>query len=350
MPDDKGPGPAQNVKSRPPRTATVRRGPLTKWWLLLLVIAAGAVIVLAEFHTTRWVASTGYVITDDETEIRAAVEAPIRTWVVRDGTIVKAGDPLIQLDDSVQHASLEEAETILLHKQKELDRLRSTHDLRRSQLAERVEQAKRTLELRQSQVDRMRKASAGFSPAEIEDAQLRTDIARSELEEAQLDHNELMNRESLVLEGEIDAAQKHVAVLAAQVAQRVIRSPIRGRVNFNSYEPGEVVKPEHVLGQVFDESVWIVKLKLSERDLRYVRVGQPVMVSLTAYPSMRYGYARGAVSRIFNVVTPQSTGDGVFYAEARITNFGQLRPEPGQSARAWVDTGRTSWLQYLVGW
>lgn len=348
---DKDPGPSRNEKnSRPPRKKTSKRNPLRRLWLLLLVVIFGVLIVAASIPVNRWVYATGYVITDEETELRPAVEAPIAEWKVNTDDLVKQGDVVIQLDDRIQQASLEEAQSNLARKQKQLKKLQSSHRLQRQQLTKRIDQARQTYDLRENTLERMLAAPAGFSPQEVEDAQLRVKLAQSELEEALLDHDDLFAQELEVLQGEIAASEKHVKVLEAEIAQRRVVAPIDGTVFFNSFEPGEVVKPEHVLGQVFNKDRWIVKIKISERDMRYVEIGQPVAISLTAYPSMRFGYAQGRVMRIFEVITPQPTGDGIFYAEVVITDPGRLETRPGQSARVWIDAGRTSYLLYMLGW
>ena len=131
---------------------------------------------------------------------------------------------------------------------------------------------------------------------------------------------------------------------------RRITSPINGTIMLNDFEPGEVVKPEHVLGQVFDRSKWIVKLKLPEKFVAHVKIGQPVDVELSSYPAWRCGYLSAKVSRVLPIVTPQTTGDGIFYVEVELDDPSDERLSLGLTASGEIDTGRISWLRRILGW
>jgi len=105
-----------------------------------------------------------------------------------------------------------------------------------------------------------------------------------------------------------------------------------------------------VIGQVFDRSARIVKLKLPERMVAYVKVGQPVEVELAAYPGWRCGYLQARVIKVLPVITPQTTGNGIFYIEAKIENPHDARLSPGMSASGEIDTGQTNWLGRIMDW
>lgn len=150
---------------------------------------------------------------------------------------------------------------------------------------------------------------------------------------------------------QIHAAEKSVALREAELALRDVRASIAGTVYFNRFEQGEMVKPEHVLGQVFDRDNWVGKLKLSERQIGHIKVGEPVQVSLAAYPSLRFGYLTGRIGRIIPVVTPRATGDGVFYVEVALDSLPEgIELHPGMTATGYIDAGRTTWLMNLLGW
>jgi hypothetical protein len=121
-----------------------------------------------------------------------------------------------------------------------------------------------------------------------------------------------------------------------------------GVVQLNRFEPGEVVKPDHVLGQVFDRSAWVVKMKLPERSVPHVLAGQEVQVALAAYPTLRYGYAHAKVTRIVPVVTPAPTG-GTFFVEAKMDVPKDVPLQPGMTATGYVAAGSTNWLSRILG-
>jgi membrane fusion protein (multidrug efflux system) len=194
------------------------------------------------------------------------------------------------------------------------------------------------------------KASEGFSPKEVDEARLRVSIATSELAELQLPIEDVREQQIRVLHEQIEAAKKQVAAHEAQLRQREVRAPMAGQVNLNRFEPGEVVKPEHVLGQIFDRRAWVVKLNLPEQALAHVAVGQKVKVSLAGYPTLKYGYLDAKIKYIIPVVTPRPNAPGIFYAEAALEVPPDFRIDPGMTASGWVDAGTTTWIKRKIGW
>lgn len=350
MSDDKGPGPSQDLNTRPPRSKVGSFSPFSRIWLILFVIVIVLVIAVGNLTTTRWIFSEGYVITDHETELHTPFAATIEAFEVQSDDIVKEGQTLVRFNTDDLQARLKEAQAVAVSKARRIEQMQSKHALHREQQAKDIEQARHEFAMSEAMVEQIARTPDEYPEAQKVEAQRRFELAKSELEEANLNHAVVMIHEMQHAESEKAAADQRMEMLKTKIENSRVRSPLSGRVQFNDFNVGEVVKPEHVLGQVFDESTWIVKLKISERDYRHVEVGHPVTVSITAYPTYQHGYATGHISHILDVVTPQVTGDGVYYAEATITDFGQIKPAVGQSARVWIDTGETSYLRYLLGY
>jgi len=253
--------PTKTAKPRPPRTIR-RRRPLRR----ILLIGLGVVVVLvglcAVLPTTRWVEGAGYLTTDREAELRPSVEGSIQQWLVGTGQKVQQGQLLIQLNNSVQLADYQQADGELKSKQAQLEQLLASQQLDRAQRAEQVSRAQKNLQLAELMVQRM--SGGGFSAREVEEARLHEEVAKSELAELQLPRESVMDNQVVALKEQIEAAKKAVAVQEAQLRLREVRAPLSGIVQLNRFEPGEVVKPDHVLGQVFDQDAWIVKTTLPE--------------------------------------------------------------------------------------
>lgn len=348
MTDDPKAPPQPN--GRPPRNKTRKRWRprnilLGTLGLVLLLILAAAVIPV-----TRWVEGDGYLMTDEEAEIRPSVAGAIADWALRSGTKVAKGDVLIQLKDAPFQAALLQARSDLLVAQAELLELRETQRLEAVVHHEEIFRAERQLEAMREQLSLMEKTGKGaISPQELRDARRNVDLATSRLKEMKASRVELRAAKVGVQEARIQAVMKRIAAAEVEIELRKLRAPLDGEVQFNSYEPGEVVKPEHVLGQVFDPRAWVVKLKLPERAIAFIQEGQPVEVELAAYPAWRHGHLPAKVSRVIRVVTPQATGDGIIYVEAMLENPDDDRLHPGMKASAEIDTGRTSFLMRLLG-
>ncbi|MDP7163087.1 MAG: HlyD family efflux transporter periplasmic adaptor subunit [Phycisphaerae bacterium] len=334
---------------RPPRTVRRRFGGLRGILLLIPLAIVILIFVAWVVPTTRWAKGTGFVMTEQEAEIRPSVQGAIERWLVRDGQEVKKEQLLIQLKDSVQRAGCDQVLKELKAVQAQLARLQSFNRLNDLQRREQTFQANRKLEVARGRLEKMQGASSGvFSPHELVEAKLNVDVATSRLAELELPRGEVREKQVAVLKEQIEAARKKVVLYKAEVELRKIRSSLNGMVRLNRFDPGEVIKPDHVLGQVFDTASWIVRLKLSERHIVYVRQGQSVRIKLAAYPSLRYGYLWAVVSRVTPVVSPQATGDGIFYVEARINKKAGLQLRPGLTVRARIEVGRTSWLLRIL--
>jgi multidrug resistance efflux pump len=341
---------SSSTTSRPPRrTKTRRRIGRAILVVFLLVVAAGVAMAFAP--TTRWVVGSGYLMTDQEVEVKPSVEGAIAGVAVRSGDLVEAGQVLIQLNDSVQRAAYDQAVAELDARRAQHQQVVSRQKLEIAQRREQVFQAEQSLSLARGNLERMEKGTGGFAPREIDDARLKFRLAESHLTELKLPREEVMEDQVAVLREQIMAAEKTVKLHEAEIEIRKIRAPMGGRIYFNRFEPGEVVKPDHVLGQVFDTAAWVVKIKLSERDMPHVKVGQKAWAALSAYSTMRYGYIDASVSRVLPIVSPMPTGDGIFYVEAAIQPPSDgIQLNPGLTATAYIDAGPCTWYQRLLGW
>lgn len=336
-------------------TAPRPRAGRKKFWtarrLTGAVVLLPFVIVAALYFlpTTRWIYCTGYIMTDQEVELRPSVEGAVKQWLVSNGELVSKDQVLIQLGDSVQRAAHEQAIAELQAREASMQQLLSAQTLDKAQRLEQEYQAKQSLALAKSNLERLSKGGA-YSPNEVQDRQLRVELAASRLKELRIPRDNVMDHQLQVLREQINSAKKNVALQEAELAMRQVRAPMAGRVYFNRFEPGEVVKPEHVLGQVFDRDTWVAKLKVGERSIGYLEENQVVEVALAAYPKIRHGTLAARVTRIWPIVTPGATGDGFFYVEAVIDMPGRFSLQPGMSASAYVGAGRTNWLYRLIGW
>lgn len=334
---------------RPPRTPrqkrlTMRRISLVALILLALSIAAGLLIPV-----TRWVNGNGYLMTDLEVELRPSVEGAIDQWLVHSGDLVQKDQLVIQLANAVQRADFEQAQSQLKATEAQLSQLMSSQELDRNRRKEQVLRAQQNLTLAEAYLERMM-SSEGFSPKEVDEARLRVSIAQSELAELQLPVDDVREKQIAVLHEQIEAARKAVAAHEAQLRQREIRAPLSGTVQLNRFEPGEVVKPEHVLGQIFDQNAWVVKLSVPEQAMAHVKLGDRVLIALSPYPTLKYGYLEGKIARIVPVITPRPNAPGIFYVEASLTVPRNLEIMPGMTATGWIDTGKTNWFKRKLGW
>jgi multidrug resistance efflux pump len=340
--------PKTEKPKRPPRTKRLHPPKVGRMvmWMTIGVLAISFAVTL--IPTTRWVEGDGYLTTALDAELRPSVEGVIDKWLVKTDDLVEQDQVLIQLNNTVQKADFDQASSELAAKRAELAQMLSQQELDRAQRKEQVQRAEENLKLAEAYAQRMH--NGGFSPKEVEEADLKRDIATSQLAELRLPRDTVMAGQVNVLREQIEATARRAAACGAQLKMREIKAPLAGMVQLNRFEPGEVVKPEHVLGQVFDRSNWVVKLKLPEESIGRVKIDQPVQVALTAYPTLRYGYLTATIWRITPVVTPRTTGNGVYLVEAKLQLPKDLTIQPGMTATGYVEAGRVSWLYRFMGW
>jgi membrane fusion protein (multidrug efflux system) len=130
--------------------------------------------------------------------------------------------------------------------------------------------------------------------------------ARDKLLEAEADRARLN-----VLDGEIAKLKYEEGWLRAQFSQqkldladRRIRAPVNGVVDKTFVEVGEYVTPGQRLALVHDpDTVWI-EANVKETEVRKLRIGQKVDVSVDAYPG------EGSIDRIMSAVGIESPDNG----------------------------------------
>lgn len=143
------------------------------------------------------------------------------------------------------------------------------------QVAEKLRQAKAQIA----------EAAAGMSDAEAK----RGDVA-------------VLEKNIQELAAEMDQVRTQIGQRQVELDDRVVRSPIRGVVDRKFVEPGEYVIPGQRLVLLHDpQAVW-VEARLKETKLAGLRPGQPVAISVDAYPDRRFA---GEVERIGHAATNQ---------------------------------------------
>ena len=325
--------PAEKLKTSPPVLPSQHPGRRR----LLIFAGAGAVtIVLIAWIYLSWnhvTENDAYVMADMVT-ISSRVDGWIAERRVTDGDAVKKGDALLIIDLRRTRLELDELKSKEASLQKKHERMQ----VQLSETGESTENAVAVARARHEEAE----ANMGMIAAEMEQAQLdykrnkplmasdaisrRTwDQTRTTSQAAAEKHRLTKAQVSAASAGLADAITKRadVAVIQkqleelgheieqvrAQIGQkeveiddRTLRSPINGVVDQKFVEPGEYVIPSQRLVLLHDpKNVWIEVL-LKETKLTDVRVGQPVEISVDAYPGRHF---RGCMERVGNAATNQ---------------------------------------------
>ena len=180
--------------------------------------------------------ATGYVEADDPVSVSAQITAPVKSVLVAEGDAVRAGQPLVVLDEGETRGLLGQAEA----------------QARGASLSE-----ARQLTL----------FHQGWVTGSARDAAV----------------------------ANADATRATVAAARAKLAQTTVRAGISGVVLKRDVYPGDLATPTKVLLQLGDPARIRVTATVDERDIPRIAVGQAVVMSTDALPGR---ILRGVVSEI----------------------------------------------------
>lgn len=357
---------------------------------LLRLAAFAAVFLGLAVIGFEWTTSSMMYVHESDARIQADliavssdVEGRLVARLVSDGDAVSQGQVLARIDSREARLRLEEAgaeQAVLLA---ELARLEAEISMVRDRAESRIASARANLrevtealdihkhefefasadfERAQSlsktgaiSASRLDRARADYLKARQELARATAEIAtaRAGVEEArsELDEVSVKIADRARLEAEIAEVATRRDRLQVDLDNRVIRSPIDGLVGRTFVDSGEHVGKGQRLMSVHDpEAIW-VEANVRETDVGRLAVGQPVRISVDAYPGEQVS---GRVARIATAANgqyallPRINESGTFTKvtqrlQVRISvDQPDLRLRPGMMVEVEIEAPRSS--------
>jgi HlyD family secretion protein len=208
--------------------------------------------------------ATGYVIAERRSKVGAEVTGKIARLYVREGSQVKQGELLVELDAAdqkskvaISEARVGAAEAKVASTQARLAELRVQLERQRGLLAQNA--AARSV---------------------VEDLETRITTAEAEVKAARSDTR---------------ASAAEVQQARVTLNRMTVRAPIDGTVLDKPLDVGETVEPAKPLMEVADLSALVIEIDVPESRLSLVKVGGPTEIVLDAFGSKRF---RGRVREI----------------------------------------------------
>jgi membrane fusion protein (multidrug efflux system) len=279
----------------PPRK---RRRTLVVIISLALVVTVIAGVVA---YYLRFVAP--YETTDDAfiqgnvAFISARVSGPVVRLLIDDNQQVKAGDPLLEIDDrdfqtqiALARANLVAAQNRVLQAKAQITVDQAKAEQQQAAVAgvqAVAEQAEadrlryhsvQTNAVSRSQID-LANAQAVSTTANVEVARNQAKAAAAQVE---LDRADLDTAESQVGEFEASLRQAELNLSYTKVA-----APRDGRVTRRTVEQGAYIEVGQALLALVPDRVWVVA-NFKETQLRNIRPGQPATIRVDAYPQYKF--------------------------------------------------------------
>lgn len=358
---------AQQSEPAAPVESKARRGRGRRLRRVILLVLVPLLMILAG---GTWYAFTGRYVTTENAYVKAhviAISTDIDGRVVevltRNDRRVKAGDVLFRLDPDPHWLRLQITEAKIEAVRYGLAAMRAEYHQIEAEIAEGVE----TVRYYENEAQRQRslaKTGAGtaarLDEAEFELAASRQQVRglrekiRKVLAELGGDPERAPELHPRYLEA---LAERNMAELRLGYTQ--VRAPADGVVTQMHLEPGEWLEEgEAAFGLIEIDETWVVA-NLKETELTHVREGQPVVVSVDAYPGVtwlaRVASIAPATGAEFAVLPPQNASGNWVKVVQRVPVRIDLQPvgghpplRAGMTAAVSIDTGRERQLLTLA--
>ena len=266
----------------------------------------------------------GTLAAEDQVTVSSEVDGVVRRVLADLGDRVAAGQPLVELDREKLQYNLDQqraAHARSLTKYggsapEDLPRVEDTPDVRRAaaELAQAQQGFERASELHKRQL---------ISQQMLDDANTTLRLKRAAYDAAQ--------QEAKNLRADIDASGASMKLAERQLRDASIRAPFAGYVQQRMVSLGELVKAQMPVMTVVRVDPLKLLSEIPERMAPWIKVGQPLVLSVDAFPDKPF---TATVSRISPAVNTQTR---TFAFEALAPNADALL-KPGTFARVRLET------------
>ena len=266
-----------------------------------VLIVAGAIVVLFATKWNRWVGDSTRQVTDDAyvrgtvTPLSAQVDGYVRHVAVDDFDRVKAGQLLLEIEDSDYRAKVAQAEADLLGAEAAVDNLKARKAAQHDQVAAAESTVAATeADVTRTQLEAQRQrallATSFGTQQKVEQAVADAKRFAATREHAQADLAQqrrqfaVLDTQELQLRAEIKAKQAALDLAKINLGYTRIVAPISGEVSQRAVFDGQYVHSgSQVISVVPLDKVWVVA-NYKETQLTHVAIGQRAEVRVDTFP------------------------------------------------------------------
>jgi membrane fusion protein (multidrug efflux system) len=359
----------RSIAARDVPEQTVAAKPRRRSKLLRPVLMLGGIAAVIAGSLAFWL-NGGRVVSIDNAYVRADklslatdVSGLVAEVPVHEGQAVQRGDVLFRLDNRQFSIALSAAEANLAQTRLQLDAMKRDYERMLRDVAAKQAQ----VGMDQARFDRSNGlvSHGDISRQSFDDARFQLLMDQQSYESAKVAAQVQLAK----LGGNADAdvatlpayeqAEAQVAEAQRQLDHTVVRAPMAGVVTgVSSLQPGlYLASGTYAFGLVSTESIW-VEANPKETELTWVRPGDPVSLTIDAYPGRTW---TGAVDSIapasgaeFSILPAQNSSGNWVKVVQRISirvrvdhNAGDPPLRAGMSVVADVDTGHVRTLHDL---
>lgn len=246
---------------------------------------------------TESVYASGVVKAGGQYMVYPTVNGTVTALLVKEGDTVKAGQPLLRIDDRTSGASSRSSAAQL----RLLERNVREDGPALTQLREAVAQARDKLTVDSTNYERQRSlwSQRIGSQNDMDQRELAFNTSRAAYVRAVKALEE--NRERL--RTELDVARNNAQISTASDEDRTPRSLIDGTVYDLLIEAGELATPQKPIAVIGSNQDLHLELDVDEYDITQVRTGLEVLATFNGYPGQVF---KGTVVRIIPIMDERS--------------------------------------------
>lgn len=246
-------------------------------------------LVVQSAPLVRTLQFSARVATLSRVDVGSTVTGRVAQVRVMEGTEVRQGDVLVQLESDELRAALAQAVAAERQAKARLEGLRSTG--RTAAQAARA-QADASLQAASASLARVQQlvAEGFYSPAQLDEARRAVDVARAQQLGAQAQLQATADAGTEVAQAQAQWALAQAATVAAQarLAQATLVAPADARVLVREVEPGQIVQPGKALLSLALAGPTQLVAQVDERFLEQLQLGQPAWVVADAFAEQRF--------------------------------------------------------------
>lgn len=285
-----------------------------------------------ELTITVTATSTGTIKADEEVKLTAQRIGRISKLFVEEGSIVKVGTLIAELDPDEAMYNLQMSEASLQRAQYRLDELRAALNPLRVEVETNIDRTKANLQEVEKRLKRfMDLREKGYlSQIEMDSVQRDYDVAKAAYESAISGREQLMARaeEIKAQEAAVREARSSLSIAKLNYDYSFVKSPISGVVISRPVKLGETVAKGTLIASIVSTGSLYIEALIDEADVARVSKGQRVNISMDAYPKEIF---EGEVYMISPVVLGGKQETRTFEIRVKFKEQGTVI-KPGMSA------------------
>ncbi|THD58198.1 HlyD family efflux transporter periplasmic adaptor subunit [Phenylobacterium sp.] len=297
---DKAPAAGSFGVSAQVNAAKARRRRLLIWLAIAVVVGAVIYGVYALLFTGKTVTTDNAYVGADVAQVTPLISGPVSKVLVRETDAVKAGQPLVLLDDADAKIAVAQAQAALGQAERKVQGYGANDTALAGQLSARdadIARARSDLDRAKTDLDRRQalSASGAVSGDELTNAKNRYAEAQSALAQAQASraaavgareaNHVLIAGVSLEQNPEVAAARARLDAAQLMLERTVLKAPVDGIVSKKQVEVGQQVAVGAPLMAVVPAGEAYVDANFKEVQLKKVHPGQPVILTSDLYGS-----------------------------------------------------------------